>query len=113
MTGFEKMCSVCTLKGKICDKNTMEDCWLITNRTDKDIIDRLRSEVKEDQYPLCDRCIHYHNCCSSLFGDCWTCAVGNKKAADVCDNDWYESIGEPLHECQEYVFGIPLNRCIG
>ncbi|MFK5938699.1 MAG: hypothetical protein QM497_09945 [Sulfurimonas sp.] len=101
------MCNACNR----CDETTIDKCYLVKSCYDSVIKDRIVSNIKEDEYPLCSRCVHYQGAHSTVFGECWTC---NKNVmASVYDNDWADENGEDIVECAEYVFGIPDDRVLG
>lgn len=66
-------------------------------------------------YPLCDNCIHYQGCHSTLFGPSWSCGKNYEHWFDVSENDWNvkEEGKEPV-DCPYYDYGEHLvNVCIG
>lgn len=65
--------------------------------------------MMEVDYPICDECIHYEGCHSTIFGECWTCGKNNPNCSDIQDNRWTveEENGQPI-PCKDYEKGEHL-----
>jgi len=66
------------------------------------------------EYPLCSRCIFYHNAYSTVFGDAWGCSENVENSYDISENDWnvnHENL-EPV-PCGKYQHGEPTTTVLG
>jgi len=73
-----------------------------------------QEQFDNDDYPMCRRCISYHNLASTIFGSGWDCQKGHS-FVEVDDNHFDVTTTGVLeiHDCGDYEFGETTTVVIG